>query len=84
MRQDKLTTLCKRHHACLLNCDEKILTIAVVGDPSSELLEALRFATQKRIDIECWTQEQMDSHHQQSVEAQSRPRRGFRFSGRIT
>ena len=70
MRQDKLTTLCKRHHACLLNCDEKMLTIAAVGDPSSELLEALRFATQKRIDIECWTQEQMDSHHQQSAEVQ--------------
>ncbi|VTP15618.1 Type II secretion system protein E [Phytobacter ursingii] len=70
MRQDKLTTLCKRHHACLLNCDEKMLTIAVVGAPSSELLEALRFATQKRIDIECWTQEQMDSHHQQSAEVQ--------------
>ena len=68
MHQDKLTTLCKRHHAYLLDSDEKMLNIAVVGNPSSELLEALRFATQKRIDIECWTQEQMDSHHQQSAE----------------
>lgn len=64
MQHDKLTTLCKRHRALLLNSDTNMLSIAVVGEPSTELLEALRFATQRRVDIECWTQEQMDSHFQ--------------------
>lgn len=68
MHQDKLTTLCKRHHALLLNNDTQTLTIAVSGSPAAELLEALRFATQKRIDIECWTQEQIDKHQHQTTE----------------
>lgn len=66
MQQDKLNTLCKRHRAILLNSDTHMLNIAVVGEPANELLEALRFATQRRVDIECWTQEQMDSHLQQA------------------
>lgn len=67
MQQEKLTTLCMRHNALLLNSDEQTLTIAVVGDPAAELLEALRFATQKRIDIECWSQEQMERRLQQNT-----------------
>ncbi|HKS33027.1 MAG TPA: type II secretion system protein GspE [Enterobacteriaceae bacterium] len=62
MKADKLVNLCQRHHALLLNSDDEMLCIAVVGSPSTELMDALRFATQKRVDIECWTQERMDSH----------------------
>ncbi len=40
------------------------ISIAVVNTPPAELMEALRFATQKRIDIECWSQEQMDKRLQ--------------------
>lgn len=69
MQQDKLHTLCKRHRAILLTSDPHMLNIAVVGEPSTELLEALRFATQRRVDIECWTQEQMDSHFQLANDA---------------
>ncbi len=69
MQQDKLHTLCKRHRAILLTSDAHMLNIAVVGEPSTELLEALRFATQRRVDIECWTQEQMDSHFQLANDA---------------
>jgi protein transport protein HofB len=36
----------------------------VVDTPAPELMEALRFATQKRIDIECWSQEQMHKRRQ--------------------
>jgi protein transport protein HofB len=64
MQQEKLNALCKRHRAVLLDSSAHMLNIAVVGDPSTELLDALRFATQRRVDIECWTQEQMDSHLQ--------------------
>lgn len=62
MKADKLVSLCQRHHALLLSNDDDMLCIAVVGNPSTELMDALRFATQKRVDIECWPQERMDSH----------------------
>ena len=48
----------------LLHGDEQTISIAVVDTPPTELMEALRFATQKRIDIECWSQEQMDKRLQ--------------------
>lgn len=64
MKQEQLDALCKRHEAVLLSSSERMLSIAVVENPSPELVEALRFATQKRVDIECWSQEQMDKHLQ--------------------
>ena len=67
MKQEQLSTLCQRHHAVLLSNDKGELNIAVVGAPASELLEALRFATQKRVDIECWDQERMDKYLEQSA-----------------
>lgn len=69
MNPDRLMALCQRHNARLLNHDPDRITIAVVGDPPSELLEALRFATQKRIDIECWTSERMEKHRQTASES---------------
>lgn len=68
MKNEKLLTLCQRHHAVLLNNDEGELNIAVVGAPPGELLEALRFATQKRVDIECWDQERMDKYLEQNAQ----------------
>ena len=62
MKQEQLIALCKRYRAVLLESDDETLNIAVVGDPGSQLLDSLRFATQKRIDIECWSQEKMDQH----------------------
>ena len=64
MNTEQLMTLCQRHHALLLACDTDMISIAVVGNPASELMEALRFATQKRIDIECWTAERMEKRLQ--------------------
>jgi len=69
MNPDRLMALCQRHNAQLLNRDPDRITIAVVGNPPSELLEALRFATQKRIDIECWTSERMEKHRQTASES---------------
>lgn len=40
--------LCRRYHALLLHSDEQTISIAVVNTPPAELMEALRFATQKR------------------------------------
>ncbi|MDY1037005.1 type II secretion system protein GspE [Lelliottia sp. CFBP8978] len=64
MNSEQLVMLCQRHHALLLSSDSGRVSIAVVGTPPSELMEALRFATQKRIDIECWTAERMEKHQQ--------------------
>lgn len=69
MNAERLTALCRRHNALLLTCAQDRINIAVVGNPSPELLEALRFATQKRIDIECWTAERMEKHQQTMSEA---------------
>ncbi|MRT50479.1 MULTISPECIES: type II secretion system protein GspE [Enterobacteriaceae] len=60
MKTEQLVTLCQRYHALLLSSDEHTIIIAVVNNPAPELMEALRFATQKRIDIECWSQDQMN------------------------
>lgn len=69
MNQDQLLALCKKHHALLIGNDQSVLGIAVVGAPSDELMDALRFATQKRVDIECWSQERMDKHLQLTATA---------------
>lgn len=62
MKQEQLIALCKRHAAVLLGSNADTLNIAVIGEPGQEFLNALRFATQKNIDIECWSQERMDKH----------------------
>ncbi|MDM9075507.1 type II secretion system protein GspE [Enterobacter roggenkampii] len=64
MNTDQLVALCLLHHALLLSSDSERINIAVVGKPATELMEALRFATQKRIDIECWSAERMEKHRQ--------------------
>lgn len=69
MEKNTLMALCQRHHAVLLASDEQMIGIAVVGNPSPELMQALRFATQKRIDIECWEPQRMEQHR--SREAQT-------------
>lgn len=69
MNHDQLVTLCQRHQAVLLSNDENVLSIALVGSPPAELMDALRFATQKRIDIECWERLRMEKHLQTAQES---------------
>lgn len=64
MKQEQLIGLCQRHNALLLEIDEARIRIAVPGDAPADLLAALRFATQKRIDIACWTPEEMEKYRQ--------------------
>lgn len=74
MKADPLVNLCQRHHALLLSNEEDILSIAVVGGPSAELMDALRFATRKKVDIQCWSRERMDCHqHSQLVDTDNLP-----------
>jgi protein transport protein HofB len=69
MKIEQLLTLCQRHHALLLNSDDQTIVIAVADTPSPELMEALRFATQKRIDIECWSQDKMDKRQHEALQS---------------
>jgi protein transport protein HofB len=64
MKQEQLIALCQRHNALLLESDDERISIAVPGDAPADLLAALRFATQKRIDIVCRTPEEMEKHRQ--------------------
>lgn len=62
MNTTQLTALCQRHQGILLDADNEVVHIAVVDAPSHELLDALHFATTRRIDIVCWTRQQMEVH----------------------
>ncbi len=55
MNIPQLTALCLRYHGVLLDASEEVVHVAVVDAPSHELLDALHFATTKRIEITCWT-----------------------------
>lgn len=71
MNDAQLRALCQRHQAVLINVNSDTVHIAVVDSPSQGLLDALRFATQKRIDLVCWTQQQMESHLHKPQQAPS-------------
>ena len=60
MNIPQLTALCLRYQGVLLDASEEVVHVAVVDAPSHELLDALHFATTKRIEITCWTRQQME------------------------
>ncbi|POT55937.1 type II secretion system protein GspE [Citrobacter amalonaticus] len=62
MNTTQLTALCQRHQGILLDANHNVVHVAVVDSPSHELLDALHFATTKRIEIVCWTRQQMEGH----------------------
>ncbi|WP_202794561.1 type II secretion system protein GspE [Escherichia coli] len=51
-----------RNDSALQQASEEVVHVAVVDAPSHELLDALHFATTKRIEITCWTRQQMEGH----------------------
>jgi protein transport protein HofB len=56
----RLDEICRQHQALLLREDEENITIAVTGAPSPLLLEALRFADQRQIEVEEWPQARLE------------------------
>ncbi|ESO53555.1 hypothetical protein SEEN6907_13459 [Salmonella enterica subsp. enterica serovar Newport str. VA_R100506907] len=71
MKDAQLNTLCQRHQAVLINSASNSITVAVVDAPSHALLDALHFATQKQIDIVCWTRQQIGNHRHKPDQAPS-------------
>ncbi len=49
-----LQTLCARYQAVILRHDSTQLRVAVAETPDPSLLEALQFASQCQVEIECW------------------------------
>lgn len=49
-----LHTLCLRHQAVILQHDAALLRIAMARPPDPQLLEALKFASQCHVEVECW------------------------------
>lgn len=71
MNQEFLLALCKRHQAQLLEITDNAVRIAFNGRPGAELLDALRFATHRHIEIESWSAEQLEKHQHQGQAQQS-------------
>lgn len=59
-----LNRLCQRYNAVLLTETDQRVHIAVSGSPSAELMEALRFSTQKVVDVESWSSERLEKQRQ--------------------
>lgn len=60
MNNEQLTSLCRRSGALLLNTSDTTIHIAVAGEAPQALLDTLRFSTQKQVDIERWSAEQLE------------------------
>lgn len=57
---DAITALCQRYRALILQHDADRLRVAVSESVPPGLSEALHFASQCQIDIECWPQARLD------------------------
>ncbi|MEB6224099.1 type II secretion system protein GspE [Pantoea anthophila] len=57
---DAITALCQRYRALILQHDADRLCVAVAESVPPGLSEALHFASQCQIDIECWPQARLD------------------------
>lgn len=56
----ELKHLCQRYQALLLTLDEQTVTIAITGDVPPALLTALKFASNRRIEVEQWSQARLE------------------------
>lgn len=64
-----LQTVCQRHRAVILSHDGTLIRVALTDTPSAEFLEALRFASQCQVEVECWPQARMEQYQQQNEAA---------------
>jgi len=62
-----LLALCARYQARLLQHDDTRLRVAVTDSPHPQLLEALQFACQCQVEIECWPAARMEQTLHQPV-----------------
>ncbi len=56
----EIKQLCQRYQAQLLTLDEQTVTITVTGDVAPVLLTALKFASNRHIVVERWSQAKLE------------------------
>jgi len=66
-----LYALCARQHALILQHDATLLRVAMAKAPDPQLLEALRFASQCEVEVECWPAARLEQalHAKESADA---------------
>ncbi|MDW8844757.1 type II secretion system protein GspE [Erwinia sp. MMLR14_017] len=62
--QRAVEALCLRHQAVILAFTPEKLHLAMAETPDDALIEALRFATQSTLEVECWPQAQLEQFRQ--------------------
>lgn len=68
--------LCLRHQAVILDFTPRQLRLAMANTPEDGLMEALRFATQGAIEVECWPKAQLEQFRQQPSAVDPQPSPG--------
>ncbi|MFS2223022.1 type II secretion system protein GspE [Pantoea sp. B65] len=61
--QRTVRMLCQRYQAIILEHNAGRLSLAVSKTPTPQMIEALRFASQCQIEIECWPQARIEQYH---------------------
>lgn len=59
-----IEVLCHRYQAIILEYSTHRLRVAVSEPPTSQMIEALRFASQHHVEIECWPHARIEQYSQ--------------------
>lgn len=65
--QRSVQALCQRYQAIILDYTAHRLHVAVSEQPDHQMIEALRFASQCEVEIECWPQARLEQYSQQHL-----------------
>lgn len=64
MDNSLLQRLCQQYNALLLEVNQHCVRIAVAENPGAQMLETLRFSSQKTIEVELWSAEKLEKQRQ--------------------
>ena len=78
-----LDNLCRLIPACILSLDATQLRLAVTALPAEEMIESLRFTSQRQVSFEFWPLARIEAFRQQPDSAPSPPAAGPPESGNI-
>lgn len=63
-QQQRVIGICQQYQAVLLEQSETHIKVALAAKPSEKMLDALHFASQRRVDVESWPQNRIDQYLQ--------------------
>ena len=73
MIPQSLDNLCRQIPACILSLDATLLRLAVTALPAEEIIESLRFASQRQVSFEVWPLARIENCRQQAASPSSSP-----------